>query len=231
LPLGFFLDDALVNQLSLDPGIARLPAASGSAYLHCLKKYEVATSDGQFRFAGDTHFAFPIPEAAFEDGLVLESLRDAQVLSDKLAASLLMVDFPNPVFSARRAALLRYVPESAAIGPDSEFTQLFVDAVREAAAALTANSSEHEFIANWDQPDASWRASFESRIRAYFAALLSMMDDPLRFEPLFELADSRRREFRKRPLHEFNLTTPVSNIASDAPFLELRENGRVVPKL
>lgn len=230
LPLGLFLDGALLDELDLDPGITTLPAVSGAAYLHCLKKYEMVITDGTFRFPGDTHFAFPVPEASFEDSLVLRSLRDAGILPDKLAASLLMVDFPNPVFSPRRTALIRYVPESATVGSASDFPARFVDAVRRAADGLPPDSGERQFLANWQEPDTAWRAAFERRLADYFAALAPMMDDPQRFEPLFELADSRRREFRRRPLHEFKLTTPESSIPADAPFLELTEDGRVVLK-
>jgi hypothetical protein len=44
------------------------------------------------------------------------------------------------------------------------------------------------------------------------------------------LAESRRREFRRRPLAEFRLTTPVTNIPENAPLLELTVDGRVVEK-
>ena len=41
------------------------------------------------------------------------------------------------------------------------------------------------------------------------------------------LAESRRREFRRRPLAEFSLTLPVTNIPTDAPALRLRADGTV----
>jgi hypothetical protein len=230
LPRGFFLDGALVDELELSPGIARLPSVSGAAYLHCLEKYEVRVRDDDFRFPGDTYFAFPVPEASFEDTLVLRSLLTAGILSKKLAASLLMVDFTNPVFSKARTSLLRYVPEAATIGAASDFPVRFVNGVEQGAGGLPSTSGERQFLANWQQPDDAWRESFEKRLADYFTALAPMMDDPQRFEPLFELAESRRREFRKRPLHEFKLTTPVSNIPAVAPFLELHEDGRVTPK-
>jgi hypothetical protein len=47
---------------------------------------------------------------------------------------------------------------------------------------------------------------------------------------VFQLAESRRREFRKRPLAEFRLTTPITNIAEDAELLEFAADGTVRPK-
>jgi hypothetical protein len=230
LPMGFFLDSALTDELELDPGIAVSPSVPGSIYLRCLERFEVFITDGTFRFAGETHFAFPVPESAYEDTLVLRSLRVAGVLTDKLAASLLMVDFPNPVFSPRRAALLRYVPDSASTGSQSDFAERFVAAVKASVDGSPDDSGERQFLANWSQPDASWRAAFEARLAAYFARVSEMMDDEQQFMRLFALADSRRRELRLRPLHEFKLTTPVSNVPPDAPMLELTEDGRVLPK-
>ena len=50
------------------------------------------------------------------------------------------------------------------------------------------------------------------------------------FSKIFELAESRRREFRRRPLAEFRLTTPVTNIPDAAPLLEMDAAGIVRPK-
>ena len=49
---------------------------------------------------------------------------------------------------------------------------------------------------------------------------------PAEFSKIFELAESRRREFRRRPLAEFRLTTPVTNIPDTAPLLEMDARRR-----
>jgi hypothetical protein len=231
LPVTFFFDaDALLDVLGLDPDLPELPAVDGGAYLQCLRHYDVAITDGQHRFAGDTRFAFVVPEPAFEDVLVLEELRRLGVLPDKLAASLLMVDFTNPVFSARRASLLRHVPPAATLGPNSDFGPRFLAAVELAAAAAPEGSPEHELLGLWRLPDASWRSAMESLLAGFMATLLPRLTSFASFAPLFELAESRRREFRKRPLAEFRLTLPVTNIPEDAKLLELRLDGSVHPK-
>jgi hypothetical protein len=230
LPMGFFLDEVLVNELALDPGISVVPTITGDAYLHCLAKYSVFISDGTWRADGDTHFAFPVPEASFEDTIVLASLIARGVISEKFAAALLMVDFPNPIFSPRRKALMAYVPQSASAGGNNDFETLFVRAIERAQSAPSDRSPEAEFLANWALLSGGWRAAFETRLAAYFSALAPALETAAGFEPLFELADSRRREFRRMKLHEFDLTTPQSSIPPDAPFLQMTEKGTVIPK-
>jgi hypothetical protein len=230
IPLTFFLNsDALVDVLALDPGIESIPSIDGGEYLACLQKFNVALVDrsGQFRLPGDTHFAFLVPEPAFEDVVVLEELLRLKVLTPKLAASLLMVDFCNPVFSPRRAALLGHVPESALVGPASDFTAAFVHAVEQAAAA---GSAEREFLDFWQLTDAEWRARMETKIKQYFEAVLPGLQTAGSFQPLFELAESRRREFRRHPLAEFRLTTPTTNIPETSPLLEMTPAGTVRAK-
>jgi hypothetical protein len=49
-------------------------------------------------------------------------------------------------------------------------------------------------------------------------------------ESIFRLAESRRREFRKRPLAEFRLTTAMTNIPEGDPLLQLAEDAAVISK-
>lgn len=233
LPLTFFVNsDALVDELGLDPGIASVPTIDAGIYLECLRRYEVAITDGTYRFAGDTHFAFVVPEPAFEDLLVLRKLRALGLLPDKLAASLLMVDFWNPVFSARRAALLAHVPDSATVGGASDFPGTFVERITRMETTLPPESPEHEFLGLWRLPEDAWRPALEARLSAFFAATTARLQSLAGFAPLFELAESRRREFRRRPLgSEFRLTTSITNISDDAPFLELTPDAAVRPKV
>ena len=228
LPLTFFINsDALIDVLDLDPGIG-VPSVTGAVYRDTLKRFDVAITDGQLRFPGDTHFLFVVPEPAYEDVLILQRLVDIGVLSRKLAACLLMVDFANPVFSRRRAALLRHVPEAAPVGT-AAFDEVFITAVRAAVDAGTSGPAEREVLANWDTPD-PWPPVFEARIRAFMTAVTETINQPDRFARIFELAEARRREFRTRPLAEFRLTTPVTNIPEEAPLLEFAEDGSIREK-
>ena len=228
LPLTFFFNsDVLLNLLGLEPDI-RVPQVDAGLYRECLKKFAVEVTDGTFRFPGDTHFVFVVPEPAFEDLAVLESLIFSAVISRKLAACLLMVDFPNPVFSRRRAALMKYVPASAATG-QGDLAE-FVAAVERASAELPAGSPEAEFLANWRLPNNEWQRAFEKRIEEFMATVGERLSSAAAFPDIFRLAESRRREFRRRPLAEFRLTTPATNIPESAALLELSADGRVIEK-
>jgi hypothetical protein len=231
LPLTFFVNaDALVNLIGLEPDVA-VPEIPAAVYRATLQKFEVALTDGKHRFPGDTNFVFVVPEPANEDIVVLESLIRLKVVSRKLAASLLMVDFCNPVFSPHRAALLVYVPESASLQDPQEFERAFVTKLRQSEAAKDSASPEHQFLTNWDLPDTGWEKQFAQRMETFFRALEPQLADTNGFANIFALAESRRREFRKRPLAEFKLTMPVTNVPEDAPLLEFTPDGRIQPKI
>jgi hypothetical protein len=230
LPLTFFINsDALIDVLDLDPGLS-LPEVDAAVYRDTLRQFEVALTDGQFRFEGDTHFLFVVPEAAYEDVYLLEQLLARQVLSRKLAACLLMVDFCNPVFSPIRGALMRHVPAEALLDGPGGLDEVLINAARASHDAGTGGRAEAELLAAWDTPDPVWQQTFADRIRGFMTAVLDGINQPGRFARIFELAESRRREFRKRPLAEFRLTTPVTNIPDDAPFLEFTEDGGIREK-
>jgi hypothetical protein len=230
LPLTFFVNsDALLNVLGLAPDIS-LPQVDSGVYLNCLTKFDVALTDGLHTFKGDTHFAFMVPEVAFEDITVLRGLIDSGIVTKKLAACLLMVDFCNPVFSPRRAALVQYITASATVGAAEAFSIAFVQAVEAASTRIGESSPEHEFLDNWRLADEEWQNSFEARIKAFFDNLAPRLDTLDGFAPVFQLAESRRREFRRRPLAEFRLTTPITNIPENAPLLEFSPDGAVEQK-
>ncbi len=231
LPITFFFNsDALIERIGLQPRIRR-PAVSGQLYLESLQDYEFRLTDGEYSQPGDTHFAFLVPEPAFEDLDLLAKLLEAGIFDARFAACLLMVDFQNPVFSTRRGRLLHYAPETARmINGTCDLAEGMVRAIAEAAGAGPADSPEQEFLANWRLPESEWRSEFEARIERYLAAVFAQLETKPGFDAYTRLADSRRREFRRRPLAEFGLTMPTTKIPSDAPFLEMVEDGTVGPR-
>src|SRR5205823_13654943 len=118
-----------------------------------------------------THFAFVIPERAFEDQSVLREAIRRGLVNKRLAASLLMTDFPNPVFSGRRAALIAHVPAGATItNGESNFSQEMADAILSASASSPAGSPEREFKARWDVGE-DFVGPFNQLLGAYYAAV------------------------------------------------------------
>ena len=231
LPITFFLNtDALLDNVGLEPDISPIKVA-GKFYLDALKRYDFALTDGVFRQPGDTFFAFLIPEPAFEDTNVLALLLERNVITPRFAACLLIIDFPNPLSSARRRKLMAYVPDSAraviADNATDDIAHKFVAAIEAVEAALPAGSPELEFLENWRLPDNVWKRTFETRIEDYFSKLQQLATTDAGFDGWTRLAESRRREFRKRPLAEFRLTTPTTNIPADAPALSMNLDGTV----
>jgi hypothetical protein len=232
-PLSFFLNrDTLFDTLGLvpdDPSVADI-AVPGGLYLRCLERFDVHRSDGSVRVEGDSHFAFLTPEPAFEDTHLVDACVQAGLLTPRFVACLSMTDFTNPVFSERRAALLRYVPDEVG-GADvaGALEARFVDALRAAVAsgeggAGVDDSPEREFLSNWEADD--FEAAFVGRITEYFLALKAGMAEPDVVDGWFRLMEYRRRRFRRRPLAEFELTTPRTNIPEDAPALRMNARGR-----
>ena len=91
-----------------------------------------------------------------------------------------------------------------------------------------AGSAEHDFLGNWRID--GWATVYEQRIEAFATTVSALCATPDGFARVFELAESRRREFRKRKLAEFRLTTPFTNIPESAPLLEFAPDGGVRPK-
>jgi hypothetical protein len=200
---------------------------AGKFYRSALDKFGVRLKDGGFTLEQDTHFAFPVPECSFEDAMVLRELLGRGAISRRLAVSMLSMDFPNPVFSERRARLLTYVPSTCALDGGGELEQQFVAAVRKSPNAAIPGSAEAELLGIWDLPADSWESDLAGRIQQYWKAIESRLATAGGFDDMFRLAESRRRQFRKRPLAEFGLTLPcATNITLAAP-LRMTEQAQV----
>ena len=178
------------------------------------------------RIDGDTHFAFLVPERAFEDLLVLTELVTRGVMSARLGLCLLLVDFSNPVFSPVRASLLRHSPESIAAGQDgAALDQAFLDSVR--ASGAPPGSAEAEFLALWNETDLLAHAA--GLLQAYHSALETGLLTQSGVDAIVDLAESRRHVVRStRSLAEFQST--MAQGASPKPHLAMRPDGSVFTK-
>ncbi|ADB14976.1 hypothetical protein Psta_0283 [Pirellula staleyi DSM 6068] len=230
LPITFFLNsDVLFDLLELEPEIV-VPSVAGEFYRESLRTFEFKLQTNNFEQPGDTHFAFIVPEAAFEDNLVVAELLKQSVVSARFVACVLMVDFANPISSSSRELLLKYIPDRMAIRDGVLDLEAQFIANVEAAISETDESDpaspEQQFLSHWNLGDA-WKQAFESRVEAYFQAIQQRLGTQHGYDDYIRLAESRRREFRRRPLSEFDLTLPVTNIPADAPLLQMFEDGRV----
>jgi hypothetical protein len=224
LPSTFFSDaDGLAAVgLTGDPGFS----VKGSIYGKTLRKFKVRLEDSSgFVQPGDTHFAFAVPERAFEDQVVLRQAIRIGLVTKRLAACLLMVDFPNPIFSEERNKLLAHVPKRATVkDKKSTFSQEMADNILKAAAAPDASDAEKEFAKRW-KVGAKFHADFNSRLTKYFKAVEKQLATQAGFDGYFRLAETRRAIAKEMSTFgEFELTFAVS----DAPPVgTMRADGTV----
>lgn len=200
LPPSFFVDvDALSGKL----GLAAPPAfeVSGQFYLDALKRFEVALVHDKvdFKQEGDTHFAFLVPERAFEDLDVVKKSLEVELLSDRLVGCVLMVDFSNPIFSERRATLMEHAPEST--DGSADLSEQIGGAIAAAAEGTAEDSAEREFSTLWQLGD-GWRAEADRLLQAYYQSIAGRLADAQAFDDCFRLAESRRERVREMDLSE-----------------------------
>lgn len=182
-----------------------------------------------FHRAGDAFFAWATPEPALEDINVLQNLIRRGLLSDQFAASLLMVDYSNPILSKARATLMAFVPQQASLSGTATLEATMRTAIVTAAATAPNGAPARVAADNLALPAADWRDVFAKRLIDLTAAVQSQLDTDSGLESLMLLADSRRRAFRRRPIAEFDMTLPWADVGDDAPFLKLQIDGTVVP--
>ncbi len=225
LPNTFFVDSEALNKLL---GLRAPPAFAVAADLYStsLQTFGVALDDRRgFTQPGDTHFVFVVPERAFEDQIVVREAIRIGLLTDRLAASLLMTDFANPVFSTRRRKLLEHVPATATVaGAQSDFSQQLADAIVAAAAGTPQGSPEREFEQRWATGD-DWRGAFDALLGDYFDAATQRLTDQEGFDAIFRLAESRRNRVRAMPISESPLLFARTNIVRET--LAMRPDASV----
>ncbi|WP_152991303.1 hypothetical protein [Frankia sp. R43] len=230
VPTSFWLDvDLLLNTLEIPANIdpVAVPVALYAAGLH---KYDYALVEGDFRQPGDTHFAFCVPEPAFEDTEVVRQMVRRGLLTPRLVACVAMVDFPNPVFSDARERLLEYVPDGPLelpAGVPGRLAAEFAAAILAVAEKTPDGSPEREFAANWQLGDSGWQDAFATRLEDYMKAVTAQAAMPAGFDAYVRLAESRRNRFRAMRLAEFTLTLPTTNIPRGAPPLRMTAGGAV----
>jgi hypothetical protein len=226
LPQTFFVDSEALTEVL---GLQRPPrfTVSGDVYRKSLTTLGVRLTDERgFSRMGDTHFAFAVPERAFEDRAVLEQALEVGLLTRRLATCLLMTDFPNPVFSRRRAALLAHVPPSVVIADGrSDFSEQMGDAIAAVAPSTPAGSPEREFAERWDRDDDDVE-SFAEELRVYYATVTERLRTQEGYDDYVRLAESRRACVRDMPIFENELLLATTDIPPAAR--EMRADGTVV---
>jgi hypothetical protein len=213
IPQTFFIDsEALTETLGLQPPPPF--RAIGSIYAQSLQTFETRMDDDAgFVQPGDTHFAFLVPERAFEDLVVLREALAVGLLSRRLAVSLLMTDFPNPIFSERREALIARVPTMATISNGSSiFSQEVANAILATAEQSPEGSPEREFADLWEIGE-DFVDAFNALLEGYYQAVTARLATQKGFDAYYRLAESRREKAKRMPIFgEFSLLFARTNI-------------------
>jgi hypothetical protein len=224
IPLGFFLND---NAFSNVLGLETLPQFSGNVdrvfYSNSLQKFAFKLSDGeQFTQKGDTHFGFLVPVTAESSTALLRQAITQHVISRHFALSVLLVDFPNPVYSQSRGSLLKYVPATGSVQDGmSDLAERTAQAIVTAAPNTPMGSPERQFVDNWNAGPDQLRTDAEKRIKDYQTAVLTRLKTQDGVNDYTRLAEARRQRFASTALNEFPLLLPQTNLPAH---LDLRMN-------
>ncbi|PSB04945.1 hypothetical protein [Merismopedia glauca] len=177
---------------------------------------------------GSTYFSFFVPVPSAEDLYLLTQMRSNKIVSDKFIASILMVDFQNPVFSAKRSSLQQYaqgLTTGKIVAGVSTVPDDFAAKVRNVAASQSscdaANnfdrcSAEQQFLYVWDLGEDEWKGAIASKIQAYLDKFNSLTPEEL-LSAISRSVTQRQKQFQSQPaianLNEFSLLLPVSNVS------------------
>lgn len=178
---------------------------------------------------GGNFFALFTPGPAFEDVAVLQQLVNLKVIDANFAAAVLLVDFPNPVFSATRSSLMKYAQQistakTLTTGDNAQGVPAqFIALVKAAAAtqpacdttALLACTAEQQFLYYAGQSD--WKTRATGQVNPYFAAVAQRLGTDAGTRDYLTLWASRQAQFAAAPgvgnLDEFSLLLPCNTLA------------------
>jgi hypothetical protein len=230
LPSRFFLNfDVLSGVLGLNVPPGFKTVVQRTLYTNTLTKFAFRLEDGAFTRKGDTHFAFFVPEPAQEDVTAIRQLIAQQVITQPFATCVLMVDFPNPIFSAARSRLLQYVPTTGHIqAGQSDLAERTAQAIVQAAMTQPIDSPEGQFAALWQLSPTQLQKEAEKRIKQYLTAVQKRLKTQAGLDDYTRLAEARRRQFvTVSALDESPLLLPKTNISPRA--LQMHADGTVSP--
>jgi hypothetical protein len=228
LPPGLFLNFDLFSDLSIaaPPGFST--RVRRPQYQDTLTTFAFQLQQGKLSIKGDTHFAFMTPEQASEDIVSIRQLIAQKVITRHFAACVLLVDFPNPIFSSARESLLKYVPVTGNLQDGrSDLPERTALAIIQAAASIGPDTPERRFAEWWNMTPDQLQRQATARIQTYLTAVQARLKTQTGVNDYTRLAESRRQRFAKLVLNEFELLLPHTNI----PAAERRMNpdGTISP--
>ena len=242
VPVDFFLPDSVLRntaQIGLQYTVPALtiarPAYNAFVRGNNLALVNTFNNSGTPDYVqpGATQFAFFVPVPAFEDVKAIQQLIQQKVISAKFAACVLMVDYPNPVFSSVRTNLMRYatqIPTGTADGEDipTRFARLVRAGVK--AGDQPGPSPEQEFLRYWDSAD--WKQACQAELQQYLTKSGKRILSPDGAADYLRLSLSRGLQFSNFSpvchLDEFDLLLPCAT--PSVGYLLMNPNATVGPQ-
>ena len=191
----------------------------------------------------DTFFAFSVPEPSHEDNSAIRTMLSKKIVSSKLAASILMVDFPNPIYSAKRKSLFEIVDEvtdgefGAAGTSDvsKQIETIVADAISTSSptpstvAEVQKLQPAEQFLFYYRLPNDTWEETVKRHVAEYFASVRARLQLADGVEEYLQLAVARRAQFAavapgSHMILESKILFPSSTITNTS--LEMGVNGR-----
>lgn len=211
----FLADTLLQTTLGLDYKTlsVKLPRKEYDAYLkeHNFKlvgtKEFFRGSEKAFEYPGSTYFAFFVPQVPAEDIYMTQKLMQSKILTNKFVASILMVDFKNPLFSEKRTSLDKYAQQittGTITNGVSSVPGDFVDKIKQTGAKACAAgnfdncSAEEQFLYNWELPDQEWKQITAKRLQTYVNSIANL-EPSQRLDYLMRWSVKQQMSFAKEP--------------------------------
>jgi hypothetical protein len=230
LPVSFFLNPDLLKLLGLTLPANFKPAVGRELYRGAVAKFDLRLQSGDFSRKGDTHFALFVPEPALEDVATVGQLLARNIISQRFATCVTMIDFSNPIYSSVRATLLKYAPDSIS---DSkiDLSERTAAAIIQAAPSRGADSAEAGFSRCWTLAPDQLQAEQQKRIASYAQAVQDRLTTQSGVNDYMLLAQARRNHFADVSLlDEFDLLLPKTDPALKVDkTLHMNEDGSVTP--
>ncbi len=114
----------------------------------------ITRANGAKHVPGDTHFAWFAPEQGFVATHWIEVLVENKLLSPAFVAAVAATDLETPIFSDKRASLLKFVPQSFTATPGEPHPDALTrDVIARLEAASPRTDSEAELLALLKAPD------------------------------------------------------------------------------
>jgi hypothetical protein len=218
IPPSFFLNFGLLEtdfRILKPMGFKTLVARA--FYQDSLNRFDFRLQQQQVQVRGDTHFAFFVPEPSFEDISCVRQLVRHKVISPRFALCVLLVDFPNPIFSQRRERLLRYVPLTGRMNlGECDLSNRTAASILDAVKADATNVAEREFATWWEVSPDQLSAKATGQVQEYLKKIQTRLQSQAGVDDYTSLADTNRQRFAESSLDESPLLLPRTNIAPAA---------------